>query len=146
MLASILKSTAVAAFCTVTIATGALMASTQTASADSCWIHNGTPMRIIPGGGGSRRIVYEHANKSWHAPAGVYNGTLLFNGTFRNGRYEGTARRFSKGCPGSPQTYYVSGPANSSRIVLRGRYNTGGCAMNGRMKNDTLVFTFSHAC
>lgn len=116
------------------------------ASADSCWDHNGSLMRIVPGGGGRRTIEYENAWKNWHAPAGVFPGTILFNGTFQNGRYSGTARRFSKGCPNNPQTYHVSGPANSQRITLRGKYNTGGCAMNGQLKNDTLVFTFKHAC
>ena len=123
-----------------------VVGNASVAEAASCWYHNGSLMRVTAGGGGSRTMKYVTTPHSWQARAGVYPGTVLFTGHFDGARYSGNARRFSKGCPGSPQHYYVSGPANSNRIILRGRYNTGGCAMNGRMKNDRLVFTFSHAC
>jgi hypothetical protein len=121
---------------------------TSIAKADSCWYHNGTLMRL-QASGNQRWFVYEDPRKSWMRPAGIGPGTLLFDGQKNGNRYSGTARRFSKHCPGSPLEYYVEGPvsANQTKVTLRGRYEVHSrCNGTGEYKNDTLVFTYSHQC
>lgn len=119
---------------------------TTSAQAASCWNHNGSVMRITATGGGGREIRYLEP-RSVLRNAGVRRGTLLFNGQYDGRSYFGTARRFSRFCVGSPQLYGVSGPANNSRIVLRGsRDNNRRCQPTGRRVSDRLVFTFLYAC
>ncbi len=128
------------------VAVFATGASSTSAFAASCWNHNGSVMRITASGGGGREIRY-HKPKSSLRRAGVRKGTLLFNGNYNGKRYSGTARRFSRHCVGSPQTYGVSGPANNSRITLRGsRDKNIECQNTDRTVTDRLVFTFLYAC
>ena len=144
-IAIMMRTASAVAAATLTITAGGAFTSTA-AFADSCWNHNGSLMRIIPGGGGRRTIVYERPRQVLRN-AGVRSGTVLFTGRYNGSRYNGTARRFSKFCVGSPQTYGVAGPANNSRIVLRGsRDKNRRCQNTGRIVRDRLVFTFSHAC
>lgn len=116
------------------------------AFAASCWNHNGSVMQITATGNGGREIRYLEP-KSSLLRSGVRRGTLLFNGHYNGSRYSGTARRFSRYCLGSPQTYGVSGPANSSRITLSGRRDKNRrCLNTGQIVRDTLVFTFLYPC
>jgi len=120
--------------------------TTPEASAASCWNHNGSEMRITATGGGGRSIRYLRPKSSLRS-TGVRRGTLLFNGHYDGHSYTGTARRFSRFCVGSPQTYQVGGPANAQRIVLSGnRDKNRRCQHTGRNVWDTLVFTFIRAC
>lgn len=117
------------------------------ARADSCWDHNGSLMRL-KAAGSQRAFYYEHPKQAMRS-AGVTHGTLLFNGVNVNGRYSGTARVFSKYCPGMPLEYYVEGPVdrNQTRVTLRGsREAMERCRPTGRSTIDTLVFTYSHQC
>ena len=127
------------------------LAGTMTATsafADSCWNHNGSLMRLTASGN-SRWFYYENPRQVLRN-AGVSRGTLLFNGTKNGNRYSGTARRFSKWCNGAPLEYYVEGPVSSSqtRVTVRGSrpVYAAGCVNTGRVKRDTLVFTYSHQC
>ena len=77
--------------------------------------------------------------------AGVSPGTLLFNGWKDGNGYSGTARVFSKHCPGAPLEYQVSGPVapNQLGVTLYGtRPKTQQCQPTGQMTTDTLVFTY----
>ncbi len=117
------------------------------ARADSCWDHNGSLMRLQANG--NQRWLYYERPRSVLRRAGVQRGTLLFNGVKRGNRYEGTARVFSKHCPGAPLEYWAEGPVRSDQlqVVLRGtREVQKRCRPTGRMKSDTLVFTYSHRC
>lgn len=117
------------------------------ALADSCWDHNGSLMRL-KAAGNQRAFYYERA-KSGMREAGARRGTLLFDGANVDGYYSGTARVFSKYCPGTPLEYYVEGPVdrNQTRVTLRGtREVMERCQPTGRSTTDTLVFTYSHQC
>ncbi|MEL7272411.1 MAG: hypothetical protein AAGK33_03135 [Pseudomonadota bacterium] len=134
--------------CTLGLAVmlGGVVIGSTTAQAASCWNHNGSVMRITATGGGGREIRYLQPRQVLRN-AGVRRGTLLFNGFYNGRSYSGTARRFSRFCPGSPQTYGVSGPANNSRIVLRGnRDKNRRCQPTGVRTTDRLVFTFLYPC
>ncbi|WP_306145863.1 hypothetical protein [Roseibium sp. MMSF_3412] len=118
-----------------------------TALADSCWNHNGSIMRL-QAQGNQRWLSYEIPRDVLRV-AGVQRGTLLFNGVKNGNWYSGTARVFSKYCPGSPLEYYVEGPVRGDQLQVtvtgtREVYNQ--CRPTGRVKTDTLVFTFSHDC
>lgn len=118
-----------------------------TAQADSCWTHNGSLMRL-QAQGNQRWISYENPRAQLRA-AGVRRGTLLFNGEKAGNWYRGTARVFSKYCPGNPLEYFVEGPVRSDQLQVtvqgtREIYNH--CRPTGRYKTDTLVFTYSHQC
>lgn len=117
------------------------------ASADSCWTHNGSLMRL-QAQGNQRWISYENPRPQLRA-GGVQRGTLLFNGIKQGNWYRGTARVFSKYCPGTPLEYAVEGPVRSDQlqVTVRGTrevYNQ--CRPTGRYTTDTLVFTYSHQC
>lgn len=117
------------------------------ALADSCWVHNGSLMRLTAAG--NQRAFYYEYPKQVMRGAGVIHGTLLFNGSNVNGRYSGTARVFSKYCPGTPLEYHVEGPVDrdQTRVTLRGnREVMERCQPTGRSITDTLVFTYSHQC
>ncbi|MFA7413733.1 MAG: hypothetical protein WC048_04545 [Rhizobium sp.] len=117
------------------------------ALADSCWVHNGSLMRL-KAAGNQRAFYYEYPKQTMRG-AGVTHGTLLFNGSNVNGRYSGTARVFSRYCPSTPLEYYVEGPVdrNQTRVTLRGsRELMERCRPTGRRATDTLVFTYSHQC
>ncbi|WP_209003535.1 hypothetical protein [Labrenzia sp. CE80] len=117
------------------------------ALADSCWMHNGSLMRL-QAQGNQRWLSYEQPRQQLHA-AGVRRGTLLFDGRKTGDWYSGTARIFSKYCPGNPLAYAVEGPVRGDQlqVTVRGtRQIFRQCKPTGRYKTDTLVFTYSHQC
>jgi hypothetical protein len=122
----------------------------SSAQADSCWDHNGSVMRLTDSGQ-SRWLYYETTPHSWQAAAGVYPGTLLFNGRNSGDYYTGTARVFSRYCPNSPLEYQVEGPVTRPggqlRITMRGTRDANNqCQNTGRRVSDTLVFTYLRNC
>ena len=124
-----------------------LTGSISSANAASCWDHNGSLMRLEASG--NQRWIYYERPRSVLRKAGVRKGTLLFNGVKNGNWYSGTARRFSKYCPGNPLTYSVEGPvaSNQLRITVEGNREVARrCVGTGRMAWDTLVFTYSHKC
>ncbi|WP_205853229.1 hypothetical protein [Zhengella mangrovi] len=132
------------AFATLAAASASLPA---TASADSCWDHNGSVMRL-QAEGNRRWFTYERPKGSLRA-AGVRRGTLLFNGRKSGDWYSGTARRFSRHCPGDPLEYHVEGPVSRSqtRVTVRGtREIYDQCEPTGEYTEDTLVFTYLRQC
>lgn len=125
--------------------TGLSLASLATpAAADSCWWHNGSLMRL-QASGNNRWFYYEQPRPG----LAVGRGTLLFNGRKQGNWYSGTARVFSKYCPGSPQPYHVEGPVaqNQLRVTVKGdREIHKRCRPTGRWTSDTLVFTYAYQC
>ncbi len=125
-----------------------MMAVTGTAAlADSCWMHNGSVMRL-QASGDQRWFTYEAPRSGLYA-AGVQPGTLLFNGTKSGNWYSGLSRVFSSACPGNPLEYWVEGPVtqNSTRVTMTGtREKSVNCVSTGQVVTDTLVFTYSHQC
>jgi hypothetical protein len=123
------------------------LALTGSAMADSCWNHNGSLMRL-QAQGNQRWLSYE-VPKPGLRNAGVQRGTLLFNGAKNGNWYSGTARVFSKYCPGSPLEYFVEGPVRGDQLqvtVTGTREVFNKCRPTGRYTTDTLVFTYSHQC
>ena len=117
------------------------------ASADSCWMHNGSLMRLVAQG--NERWFYYEEPRQVLAAGGVQPGTLLFNGRKVDNGYVGTARVFSKFCPGAPMEYSVKGPVepNQTTVTLFGdRPVHEQCRTTGRYTTDRLVFTYSHQC
>ncbi|GAA0784592.1 hypothetical protein [Roseibium denhamense] len=115
--------------------------------ADSCWNHNGSIMRL-QAQGNQRWMSYENPRNVLRN-AGVQRGTLLFNGVKTGNWYSGTARVFSKFCPGNPLEYFVEGPVRGDQlqVTVRGtREVFQRCQPTGRYTTDTLVFTYSHDC
>jgi hypothetical protein len=117
------------------------------ALADSYWDHNGSLMRLVAKG--SERLFYYEKPKDSLRQSGVRPGTLLFNGTTQNERYEGVARRFSKHCPESPLEYWVTGnvvrPQGQLQVVLTGpRPVHQRCQETGKIVEDRLVFTYRY--
>lgn len=140
-------SNAVKAVSTAVLLSALTLPMANTAQADSCWNHNGSIMRL-QAQGNQRWLSYEIPRDVLRS-AGVQRGTLLFNGVKNGNWYSGTARVFSKYCPGSPLEYYVEGPVRSDQLQVtvtgtREVYNQ--CRPTGQVKTDTLVFTFSHDC
>ncbi len=128
-------------------ALGLMLATTAIASADSCWDHNGSLMRLKANG--NERWFYYERPKASIVDSGVRKGTLLFDGVKTGNRYSGTARVFSKYCPDEPLQYPVSGPVSSDqlRVTLRGtREVYDQCQPTGKMTDDTLVFTYVRDC
>lgn len=125
-------------------ALGTSFAAVGPAYADSCWTHNSSIMRL-KAEGQQRQFIYERPRSG----LSVTKGTLLFNGVNKGGKYEGTARVFSKFCPGNPAEYYVEGPVsnNQTRVTMTGtRAVYDGCVETGNVKTDVLVFDYSHKC
>ena len=121
--------------------------SATSAHADSCWNHNGSIMRL-KASGNNRWFYYENP-RSVLRDAGVSRGTLLFSGQKSGNWYSGTARRFSKFCPGNPLEYYVEGPvrADQLQVTVRGtREVHRQCQPTGRIASDVLVFTWIGDC
>ena len=117
------------------------------ATADSCWTHNGSIMRL-EASGNQRWMSYERPRRVLRN-AGVGTGTLLFNGRKVGNSYVGTARVFSKYCPGEPFEYRVEGPISrgQTRVTLYGeREIHNRCRPTGRYTEDVLVFDYSHDC
>lgn len=129
------------------ISSAAFMLSAPSAQAASCWDHNGSLMRL-EASGNARTFVYVQPRAVLRR-AGVRRGTVLFNGRKRGNSYVGTARRYSKFCPGSPLNYGVSGPISNgqTKVTVRGeRPVHRRCSPTGDIAYDTLVFTYSHRC
>ena len=123
------------------------LASTGVSNADSCWNHNGSLMRLKASG--NQRWFYYEKPREVLRKAGVRRGTLLFNGRKNGNWYSGTARRFSKFCPGSPLEYYVEGPVRGDQLQVtvsgtRDVYKQ--CQYTGNVASDTLVFTYVRDC
>ena len=104
-------------------------------------------MRLVAEG--NRRWFYYERPRPGIAAQGVAPGTLLFDGWKNGDSYAGTARVFSKHCPGAPLEYQVSGPVapNQLQVAVYGtRPVMQRCRPTGQMTTDTLVFTYSHQC
>lgn len=134
--------------CIVTaLAAVAVPFGATSASADSCWDHNGSMMRL-KAQGNQRWLYYENPRQVLRN-AGVTRGTLLFNGVKSGNWYSGTSRVFSRYCPGTPLEYAVEGPvrADQLQVTVEGtRQVFERCQPTGRYVTDTLVFTYSHDC
>ena len=131
----------------VLAATAAPLAVATPAAADSCWNHNGSIMRLVANG--SRRAFYYEQPRDVLRRAGVTRGTLLFDGRKNGNSYSGTARRFSRFCPGNPLEYAVSGPvrADQLQVTLFGTRDVySQCQYTGTVETDRLVFTYSYDC
>ncbi|MEM9279569.1 MAG: hypothetical protein AAGA76_13430 [Pseudomonadota bacterium] len=127
--------------------TSAVFLQTGEAKADSCWDHNGSLMRLQASG--NQRWMYYENPRQVLRNSGVRRGTLLFNGRKNGNWYSGTARRFSKYCPGNPLEYYVEGPvrADQLQVTVRGtREVHKQCQPTGRIASDVLVFTYVRDC
>jgi hypothetical protein len=131
----------------VALAAGFGLMLAAEAAADSCWDHNGSLMRL-QAQGNQRWLSYERPRDVLRR-SGVRPGTLLFNGVKRGDWYSGTARVFSKYCPGTPLEYFVEGPVRGDQLqvtVTGTREVHNRCRPTGRITTDTLVFTYSHQC
>ena len=129
------------------LALAVLAVSGTAALADSCWMHNGSVMRL-QASGDQRWFTYEAPRAGLYS-AGVTPGTLLFSGTKSGNWYAGLSRVFSLACPGNPLEYWVEGPVtqNSTRVTMTGTRETSqNCVSTGQIVTDTLVFTYSHQC
>ena len=123
------------------------VAYSTSANADSCWNHNGSVMRLVARG--NQRWFYYEDPKPVLRRAGVRRGTLLFNGRKNGNFYSGTARRFSKYCPGNPLEYYVEGPVRRDqlKVTVEGRREVQSqCRGTGQRAWDRLVFTYMYKC
>ncbi|KMW59076.1 hypothetical protein AIOL_004057 [Candidatus Rhodobacter oscarellae] len=134
-------------FLTILFAVLLNFSTVQSASADSCWWHNGSLMRL-QAFGNQRNFYYENPREGlWNA--GVRRGTLLFNGTKSGNWYSGLSRVFSSSCPGNPLEYFVEGPVapNQTQVTMQGtRERSRNCASTGQVVVDTLVFTYARDC
>ncbi len=142
MIEKISKSAIIAALAIVGAATAG-----ATANADSCWNHNGSLMRLQASG--NQRALYYEVPRQVLRNAGVARGTLFFNGKKSGNWYSGTARVFSKYCPGDPLEYFVEGPVRGDQlqVTVNGtREVFERCQPTGTYTTDTLVFIYSHNC
>lgn len=124
-----------------------LAAVPSAAAADSCWDHNGSIMRM-KAAGQERVFQYDRPRKVLSA-AGVKPGTVLFEGRNTGDYFVGSARVFSKHCPGSPLVYAVEGPVKRDplRVIMIGeRQVFERCKATGRTTVDRLVFTYKGNC
>lgn len=111
-------------------AAAGLVAATLPALADvDNLAHNGSRMRF-DWMGDHARIVYIEPRPGL-ASAGVERGTLLFEGAIsKDGRLDGTAYTFKKGC--APAPYRVTGAIEGGDIRLEGaapKRVSGSCAV-----------------
>jgi hypothetical protein len=117
------------------------------AFADSCWMHNGSVMRLAHIG--SERILTYEVPRPALARIGVYPGQILFEGHRAGNTMSGQARIFSTQCQGEERVYSVSGQvsANGRSFTLVGsRPVYANCTPTGRAVQDRLVFTFLNDC
>jgi len=134
-------------YATAAFSVAVLLSFSSTALSDSCWNHNGSVMRL-QAQGNHRWFSYE-VPRPVLRNSGVQRGTLLFNGQKSGNWYSGTARRFSKYCPGNPVEYFVEGPVRHDqlKVTMHGRREINRqCVPTGRWANDTLVFTYMYKC
>ncbi len=117
-------------------------ANASQARSESLWWHNGSVM-ILHAQGDQRIFEYWEPRRLMQN-AGVRPGTLLFNGQLQGHSYSGTARVFSKHCPGAPLAYGVTGEHRwENKIILIGRREVHNkCKPTGRYTSDRLVFTY----
>lgn len=123
------------------------LAAPTRATADSCWDHNGSVMRLKAEG--NQRWMYYEIPREVLRNAGVQQGTLLFNGQKDGNWYSGTARRFSKYCIGDPLEYFVEGPVRSDQLqvtVIGMREVHKQCQPTGKLARDELIFTYIRDC
>lgn len=142
-----MRRTILTLVCILGVFTAAFTFDTPKAQADSCWLHNGSLMRLKAQGNNS--WIYYESPRPVLRDAGVRPGTLLFNGVKNGNWYSGTARVFSKHCPGEPLEYFVEGPVRGDQrqVTVRGtREVFAQCRATGRSKTDILVFDYSHGC
>jgi hypothetical protein len=105
-------------------------------------LHNGSEIGALFDRG-AFRMYYDTPKPSLNE-AGVYRGTLLFDGTASNGRIKGTAFAFRKGCPPAP--YQVEGVAQGDagfELSGPGPVFGPGCAVVGlswKSPHSRLVF------
>jgi hypothetical protein len=117
------------------------------AFADSCWMHNGSVMRLAHVG--SQRIMTYEVPRPALAQIGVFPGQILFEGYRAGNTISGQARIFSTECQGEERIYSVSGQvsANVRSFTLVGsRPIYRNCVPTGRAAQDRLVFTFLNDC
>jgi hypothetical protein len=106
----------------------------------SYWNHNDSTMGLLVNGN-QRILIYIRVRKGLEGL--VEPGTVLFAGESESGRYQGKARRFSRGLP--PIEYDVDGPIldGGNRVVLSGRAPIRNA--DGSIKNvieDRLEFSY----
>jgi hypothetical protein len=117
------------------------------AVAASCWIHNGSVMRL-EASGDSRQFIYEMPRRELR-DLGIEPGTLLLSGVSAGQTYVGMSRIFSVECPNEFREYKVSGPIlrNHTQVILYGqRQLFRGCVPTGKVMRDTLVFNYLQLC
>ena len=99
------------------------------------WDHNGSVVNLIKKD--SSLEFYYKKPRQGMLDAGAHEGSLLFRGESKNGRYEGTAYLFDRRC--GPTPYRVSGSIldNEERIVLTGMAPRLGrnCRIQGSFEN-----------
>lgn len=123
------------------------LAASPAVAGQTCWMHNGSLVRMLAEGN-ARKILYEEPRPGLRK-IGVTRGTVLFTGERKGRSYSGIARMFSTECPGAITEYVVEGRASDrqARIVLTGRRELyRHCAPTDRFVEDTLVFTYVRAC
>ena len=92
--------------------------------------HNGSEI-VATFDRGAMRMYYEKPKPALRQ-AGIYQGTLLFQGTANDGHIKGTAFVFRKGCPPTP--YEVEGRAQGDvgfELSGPGPKFGAGCAVLG---------------
>jgi hypothetical protein len=89
----------------------------------SYWTHNGSSLYLVANGK-SRELYYDKPKPGMLA-AGARPGSLLFSGTYANGRYSGTAYIFNKRC--GTVAYDVAGPVSSdfTSVTMEGDAPSG---------------------
>ncbi len=117
-------------------------AASAAVAADSLWLHNGSLM-YYQAQGAHRLFIYLKPRPGLEH----LRGRVLFSGRIGNGRLEGLAATFRRGCP--PARYRVQGAATGrGRLELFGpapRRAPGACNVVGqdaRSANSRLVFTY----
>lgn len=123
-----------------------LAAAPLPALADACFDHNGSTMRVT-NRNGQMTIRYERPREALR-PAGVRRGTVLVDAVEGPSGIRGTARVFSRHCPGDPLTYGVAGHFEGDESVfLEGRRQVySQCQPTGRTTTDTLEFFYVGEC
>jgi hypothetical protein len=89
--------------------------------------HNGSVMHMVDLGGCHIEIYYDRPRAGMQR-AGVFGGTVLFEGWKNGNRMSGTAYVFRKGC--EPAGYNVAGFVRGNAFTLRGAApirQKGGC-------------------
>ena len=124
-----------------------LIASAPVASADSCWNHQGSVVKL--------KIDRQQTVLSYDQPRaelarfGISKGSSLFKGTTSGSQMFGDAFQYSTACPGQPHRYQVSGgiEANGKHFRLQGsRIRLEDCKPSGQLDQVELRFDFIREC